>query len=70
MKLTTLAVIASTLATVAAPAFAQPTQEQPAARCDAATRIMTANSTRPSSSLIFPMHCNHSRKTCGPTTLP
>ena len=35
MKLTTLAVITSTLAAIAAPAFAQPTQEQRAARFDA-----------------------------------
>ena len=35
MKLTTLAVIASTLAAIAAPALAQPTQEQRAARFDA-----------------------------------
>jgi hypothetical protein len=35
MKLTTLAAIASTLAATAAPAFAQPTQEERAARFDA-----------------------------------
>ena len=35
MRLTTLAVIASTLAAIATPAFAQPTQEQRAARFDA-----------------------------------
>ena len=35
MKLTTLAVITSTLAALAVPAFAQPTQEQRAARFDA-----------------------------------
>ena len=34
MKLTTLAVIASTVAAIAAPAFAQPTQEERAARFD------------------------------------
>ncbi|MEQ1780252.1 MAG: hypothetical protein ABMA14_02750 [Hyphomonadaceae bacterium] len=35
MKIATLAVIASTLAAIAAPAFAQPTQEERAARFDA-----------------------------------
>jgi hypothetical protein len=35
MKLTTLAVIISTLAAIAAPAFAQPTQEERATRFDA-----------------------------------